>query len=324
MIELRFGTAAMARVRFARSALTELLRSVMVLRDEGPPGLHEPWVRETTGLVEHLDLSALVALQPPGLYSPDFIAPPPAGPAVSLADELAAVLAIPPAQVRAEVLGAFGAGAVPDVLAPLVREPERAVLDLTRLMQEYWDLALAPHWPRMRDLLQADILYRARQIADAGPRQLFDDIDPSVRWADGVLTIDKVVEASVNLEDEGLLFVPSVFTWPRVALITRGPWQPTLIYPARGVGSLWDPDGQPADDGLVALLGKSQARLLASLDQPRSTSELARRLGLTAGGVSQHLSVLRNAGLVSAHRSGRMVLYTRLPAADRLLDAPSA
>ena len=38
--------------------------------------------------------------------------------------------------------------------------------------------------------------------------------------------------------------------------------------------------------------------MLGALDAPRSTTELARALELSAGSVSQHLSVLREAGLV--------------------------
>jgi DNA-binding transcriptional ArsR family regulator len=63
--------------------------------------------------------------------------------------------------------------------------------------------------------------------------------------------------------------------------------------------------------------------LLTHLDTPRSTTELAVRTGITPGGVSQHLTALRNAGLVTRHRAGRTVLYARSTAADTLLDASS-
>ena len=39
---------------------------------------------------------------------------------------------------------------------------------------------------------------------------------------------------------------------------------------------------------------------------------------MTAGGVSQHLSALRDSGLVSARRHGRQVLYCRSEIADEL------
>ena len=55
----------------------------------------------------------------------------------------------------------------------------------------------------------------------------------------------------------------------------------------------------------------------------RHTTELAHRCGLSAPGASQHLTALRDAGLVTAHRAGRSVLYARTSVADALL-APTA
>ena len=43
-------------------------------------------------------------------------------------------------------------------------------------------------------------------------------------------------------------------------------------------------------------------------------------LGLTAGGVSQHLGVLRDAGLVCGRRVGRSVLYLRSAEGDTLVE----
>ncbi|MFD8087824.1 hypothetical protein ACFV4F_39755 [Kitasatospora sp. NPDC059722] len=42
---------------------------------------------------------------------------------------------------------------------------------------------------------------------------------------------------------------------------------------------------------------------------------------MTPGGVSQHLTTLRTAGLLTAHRTGRHVLYARTEAAEALLGA---
>ncbi|MFD0573635.1 ArsR/SmtB family transcription factor [Kitasatospora gansuensis] len=77
----------------------------------------------------------------------------------------------------------------------------------------------------------------------------------------------------------------------------------------------------PSPHALAAVIGRSRAVLLAELDTPASTTDLARRTGITAGGVSQHLTALRAAGLVDAHRSGRYVLYVRTEAAEVLLAA---
>ncbi|MFG2917992.1 winged helix-turn-helix domain-containing protein [Kitasatospora sp. NPDC048298] len=52
-------------------------------------------------------------------------------------------------------------------------------------------------------------------------------------------------------------------------------------------------------------------------------AELARRTGLSASAVSQYLTALREARLVSAHRAGRWVLYARTASAEALLAPPA-
>ncbi len=70
--------------------------------------------------------------------------------------------------------------------------------------------------------------------------------------------------------------------------------------------------------------GRTRATLLTALDSPRSTTELAGELGLTPGGVSQHLGVLRDAGLVCGRRVARSVLYLRSSEGDALVGASGA
>ena len=320
MITVRFGADALARVRFAISPLIESQLSVRVLADPGAQALHLPWAAEARRQTADLDLAVLRALQPEDVYSPDFVHPPPAGPLAEIEDELAVMAATPAEQVRTEVRDSYAQRPLPPALEPFVENPGAAVADLAELVRAYWDRALASHWPRLRALLEGDVLYRARRMADGGAQRLFADIDPAVRWERGVLRIVKRVEDTVDLGERGLLFVPSVFVWPAVVLITAEPWQPTIIYPARGVGTLWEPERPRPPDALATLLGRSRAAVLLALDRPTTTTDLARALGLTAGGASQHLAVLRDAGLVHGHRVGRSVLYLRTAAGDDLLD----
>ena len=321
MITVRFGADALARVRFAISPLIESQLSVRVLADPGAQALHLPWAAEARRQTADLDLGVLRALQPEDVYSPDFVHPPPAGPLAELEDELSLMVATPAEQVRNEVRDSYRDRPLPPVLEPFVEHPGDAVIALAQLVRAYWDRVLASHWPRLRALLEGDVLHRARRMADGGAERLFAGIDPTVSWEQGVLRIDKRAETTVDLGERGLLFVPSVFVWPAVVLITAEPWQPTIIYPARGVGTLWEPERPRPPEALAALLGRSRAAVLLALDRPSTTTDLARARGLSAGGVSQHLAVLRDAGLVRSHRTGRSVLYLRTAAGDDLLDA---
>lgn len=325
MILARFHTEALTRVRFAISPMFEMIRSIRTLQDPAGAALHLPWVEQAAPLIAGLDLSALVALQSSPVYNPDFVNPPPSGPLVEFEDELAVMVATPPRQIAAEVRYAYADAALPAVLEPFVESPRKAVEGLAELMREYWQRSLAGHWPRVRSLLEHDVLYRSRQIADGGTARLFCDLDPGVSWCDGVLTIEcGECESDLDLDERGLLLVPSAFVWPKVTILTLEPWQPTLAYPARGIGMLWSPDEPSAPDALERLMGRTRARMLSALDSPRSTTELAGTLGMTPGGVSQHLTVLRDAGLVCGRRVARSVLYLRSAEGDALLDASGA
>lgn len=69
-----------------------------------------------------------------------------------------------------------------------------------------------------------------------------------------------------------------------------------------------------------ALASLPRRQIIAFLSQTAlSTSDLAERFGMSPPAVSRHLSVLQQAGLVSAERQGQRVLY-RLKR-DALLDA---
>lgn len=205
----------------------------------------------------------------------------------------------------------------PDLELELAGIEDRA---LRSAIEAYWDVALAPYWPRLRALLDGEVLYRAKRLADSGASTLLNDLDSQVTWEDTTLRIAHPhVAKSLPLDGRGLLLAPSVFAWPRVHSISEPGWQPTLRYPPRGIGTLWEGRAGEPSEALAGVLGRTRARLLGELDTPVSTTGLAARTGLAAGGVSAHLTALRDAGLVRAHRAGRIVLYARTEIGERLL-----
>ncbi|MBB5786433.1 ArsR/SmtB family transcription factor [Jiangella mangrovi] len=305
MLELTFAAQDLSLTRFAFSPLWEVVASIRVLREPAGHALHLPWVKATRARLSEtgLDLRPLTThVRHPGRTLPGFLAPTPQTPTPELADELELLRGTDPATVPGG---------------------DQALEALVSTIASYWELAFAPSWPRVRDLLEGDVLYRARRLAAGGAPQLFADLDPAIAWAGDTLTVRHAhVSETRRLSGRGLVLVPSAFLWPHVASKTEEPWQPVLRYPARGVATLWErgrPDAPDALDALAAVLGHSRALLLAELDSPASTGELARRTGLTPGGVSQHLSLLRAAGLVTSHRTGRVVLYARTALGDALL-----
>ncbi|MCF3101158.1 winged helix-turn-helix transcriptional regulator [Streptomyces roseoverticillatus] len=323
MLELEFTARDVARTRFALSPLWEVVAGVRILKnDPGEYGLFRPWAEQARRRLAAagLDWGLLADLVPaPPRTIPLFVAPPPTTPLADLGVELAVLRATPVEQVRS---GLGGRRAPRSARLDALRDdPRRGLAELAELIEAYWEIVLAPYWPRMRSLLEGDVLHRARLLAEGGADRLLSDLDPAVGWDTDTLRVRHLhARDTRRLDGRGLLLVPSVFAWPRVFSITAPGWQPTLRYPPRGVATLWE-RRTAVTEPLAAVIGRGRARLLAELDTPASTTELAHRTGMTPGGVSQHLTVLRSAGLIDGHRTGRYVLYTRTEAAEVLLTA---
>ncbi|MGK5550525.1 DUF5937 family protein [Actinomadura kijaniata] len=320
MIEFECAPQDVARVRFAFSPLWELVHTLRVLDDPARFALHLPWVHRVRPRLRGLDIGLLRALVPAGGYIPDFLTPPPTTPLPDFAAELETVRATPP-EVVAREIGWTRRGPVAPGRQDLVAEPARTLERVADQLERYWAAALEPHWRAVRDLLEGDVLRRTRALAEQGAEGVFADLHPTVRWEAGTLRIDRWWDFRDPLGGRGLLLVPSVFVWPRVSVMVP-PYQPMIGYPAQGIATLWESRPAAPPDALAALVGRTRARLLAALGTPASTTELARRLGVTAGAVSQHLGVLRACGLVTGHRLGHRVLYTRTRAGDALAEPP--
>ncbi|MFB7613339.1 DUF5937 family protein [Kitasatospora sp. NPDC056181] len=322
MLELEFTARDLARTRFALSPLWEVVASVRILRNPDAHPLYRPWSDQVRPRLAAagLDWGLLADLVPaPPRAIPIFIAPPPTTPLSDLTVELAALRATPAERVRAGLGGKRAPRSAR--IDALLADPHGGLAQLAEIVEAFWEIALAPYWPRMRSLLEGDVLHRARLLAEGGADRLLNDLDPAVAWDSETLRIrHRSPGGSLRLGGHGLLLVPSVFAWPRVFSVTAPAWQPTLRYPPRGIATLWERRTAVAQP-LAAVLGRTRAHLLAELDLPASTTDLARRTGITPGGVSQHLTALRAAGLVDAHRAGRYVLYTRTEAAEVLLTA---
>lgn len=315
MIEWRFTPEDVARVRFAFSPLWELVLSLIVLRDPARHSLHLPWVRNVRPVLASLDLTELFALVPVRGVTADFLTAPPTTPLPEFAAELQLVRQVPAEQVLADVADVVG---VPEpILARLRADPAAAVDRVTDTLQLYWDRALAPYWPRIRALLEADVRWRSRRLAVGGARALFEDLHGTVTWHGGRLTAADRYHYAGALSGEGLLLVPSTMAWPDVRKMVE-PYQPTIAYPARGIATLWETGAPASPAALTALLGRTRARLLTALAEPGTTTELAAQLEVTAGAVSQHLGVLRTSGLVASVRVARTVLHHRTPRGDAL------
>jgi hypothetical protein len=296
MLRLDLHVSDLAGTRFAMSPLFETVASLRALRDPGRHGLHLPWVRwaqeELAREPLRLPLTWELLVEPE--HFREFLIPAPASRLPELDEELERLLATPRAYAR-ERLGR------PPRLRALAAELREAHARL-----------IAPSWDRMRALLDADIVHRSAELADGGALALFAGLHPELSWhADHLIARDGPRDEGpprpVVLGPDGLVLQPSVFLWPELYVKPFTITQTTIRYPARGVAALWEPTERQAgaDEAVARLLGARRAEVLAMLRAPGTTSQLARRLGVTPSAVSQQLRVLRGAGLVSTARVGR-------------------
>ncbi|MFJ6862824.1 DUF5937 family protein [Streptomyces termitum] len=316
---LSFGEADVLRVRFAVSPLWETHSAVRVLARPHQQGYHLPWLRRVAGAARGLDLAPLHLLMPRQGHSPDFLFPPPLGPAGTFEEEIAAVRAADPVVAGADMARALACtpGAARSAAGRAVlADPAAAVARLAALLEAAWEALVEPEWPRLRALLEADVAYHSRRLAEGGLERLLAELHPSFSWDAAATTLSVTSYRGEHvraLGGQGLVLLPSVFIWPEVVSGFDPPWQPTVAYPVRGIGGLWTEARGRTPEVLGRLLGPVRAEVLCALAEPMGTSALAHRLGRAPSTVSAHLSVLREAGLLTSRRYGHQVLYERTP-----------
>ncbi|MEU3527290.1 DUF5937 family protein [Streptomyces sp. NPDC038707] len=313
---LRFGDDDLLRCRFALSPLWETHEAVRTLKRPDRHGYHAPWLRRIRAAAAGLDLRPLWLLMPRRGHSPDWLGPPPLGPAATFEEEIEAVRASDPAAARADTARALACtpGALESAYGRAwLADPARMVRELADGLERAWRVLVEPDWPRLRALLEADVAFHSRRLAEVGLGRLLPELDSRLSWNGRALTLALHVEHARDLDGRGLVLMPSVFSWPDVVTGFEAPWQPTLVYPARGLAGLWTEPGARASEALVRLLGRNRAAVLMALAEPAATGVLAHRLGLAPSSVSSHLTILRDAGLLTARRYGHQVLYERTP-----------
>jgi DNA-binding transcriptional ArsR family regulator len=288
--------------------------------------MYRGWLSGAGPRVSMLKLELLTALVA-GRHQPSFMTPTPAARWAVLPDELDAVAATPPATVRTQLDHSCRLRPMPAVLHPLYEEPTAHLPAVVEQMRAYWHVAVEPVWPRIRTLIAADLAYRTERFAVGGLAAVFDDLHPTVSLRHDRLLINSADEGDhrIALNGTGVMLIPSIYSWPTLSLSpsvrSDSADQPSLIYTPRGVAKLrWHASAEQAE-GLHSLIGQTRARLLATLDLPITTTQLAQELNISAAAVSQHLKILKTSGLATAHRRGRTVLYQRTAAASALLTA---
>jgi DNA-binding transcriptional ArsR family regulator len=318
VIRLELSAQDVSRTRLSFSPLWEAVFGFRAMAEPARHGLHLPWIAEARREVANLDLPVLRALvQVTGAIA-GFLLPLPDRASATLEEELDRLQATPGDQVVGAVDAAFGSGAPPPLTA-LVERPRQALARIAHEIEEYWDAALAPHWATVGALLQSEVLHAAIRHVEGGSDAFLGGLHPAIRWDGRALEVRASAGEGPTPDGRGVVLVATVFAWPDVLAGGTRDGLPVLAYPARGAASLWPAVPPDRIRALELLLGRERAAVLESLGSPRSTTDLARVLGIAPSSASYHLGVLREARLIDRLRSGREVLYRLSPLGVALL-----
>jgi DNA-binding transcriptional ArsR family regulator len=320
MINIALDAQALSRVRLAYSPMWELACSLRLLLHQPDHHLHASWLRWAKPRIHKGQFDVLRGLMPSPYVFPDFLTPPLGARPRSFATELAAFAATDPAVARKEIERCWD-GDPPTAFRDVLSRRKSMLAELADALELYWKLVLAPVWGDLRRLLTGDLAYRADELAASGLHSLLDGLHPKVRFDGQTLTLQNPRHTLTRLAGpDGLMLVPCAFAWPDVLIVDHEPYPVTISYAPRGAAALWQTRQAVEAHPAASLIGRSRAMILALLDLPLSTSQLAEQTEMSLPAVSQHLAVLRNNGLIEARRSGRTILNTRTPLGHALLD----
>jgi DNA-binding transcriptional ArsR family regulator len=318
VLRIHFTSEDIGRVRIAAGPdpFWETVFSVFRLRGLGPGPTFERWRRHALRASRRADLELLGPLVQHA-YFPDFLTP--AEGLLGLPTGIDALLSTPVSRLQAETDRLVAAGGSPPPWLRRLAEGDRATLErLAMAIRSHYEAVVAPIWPQALAAVEADRSRRARVLLAGGAEGLLRSYQPMMRWIPPVLEIDVPHDQSLHLNGRGLLLVPSYLSWGTPDFLRDPSLPPVLVYPVERDAR--HPTGI-VDDCLPALIGQTRTLVLASIGEGRTTSELARRVGVSAASVSQHTTVLREAQLIHTRRVGKAVLHTMTPLGAALLAA---
>ncbi|WP_214322274.1 ArsR/SmtB family transcription factor [Nonomuraea sediminis] len=208
-----------------------------------------------------------------------------------------------------------GTQAVTDELDMLTSCGHRDIADALRA---FYTCCVAPEWNAIRHRLSLHVSRCAELISTRGLGVALSHLTPRLSWDDCALHIDTsgVMPPPFDLGDRGVTFSPLLSAtrhFMGFAFTCDDP-RPVLTYPVADA-----PPPAATVDTLAQVVGQARARVLRSIGSGTATGELARSLAVSASTASEHLTALRQAGLVDTRREGRAVRHVLTALGHELL-----
>jgi DNA-binding transcriptional ArsR family regulator len=313
VLRIHFSTADLLRIRIAAEPhpMWEVLLSLHVAQTRQGEPVFGMW--RCSLPARPVPRSGLLrTLYRPKGYSPDFLTP--ALPVPDFATGLELVMSTPKRRLRADITQLAAEGALPAWVSGIADGEVEPLRRLRTALTHYHATALAPHWASIRHHVRADRDKRADLAVASGFESVLATLHPTVTWRAPVLAVAYPVDQELRLEGRGLILQPSFFCWHNPVTLLNQFDTPVLVYPVErdpdwALGCCEDPD--TSTRSLTALLGHTRTAVLRAIaDRNRlNTTDLARTIGISLAGASQHATVLRNAGLVTTVRHRGSALH---------------
>ncbi|MEU8326192.1 hypothetical protein AB0C33_48185 [Nonomuraea sp. NPDC048881] len=325
-MRLNFQVGDLAATRFVVSPLTHAIFAAFSVHHPDLTEKGSIWrdiattvPRRTLPLLDILNRGASRVTLHEGLVTSE-VAPPIE--TAALSDELDALAALDTPPEEREFGGDLwrfsGVPGRPD----LDMDPARFRRALADSMYVLFHRFLAPEWPGMRRRLETRLAAYQETVARIGLGSALSTLSPRLSWDGSGMVVAGGPPITVDLGGRGLLLHPISGASPRYLGIatTRDRRSSVLTVPMPDGGRQVLPS--PAFDTLAALVGRARARVMRAVGgHGCRTDELAGRLRVSASTASEHVTVLRNAGLIATRRNGQAVHHHLTSLGARLLEA---
>ncbi|HEX5598088.1 MAG TPA: winged helix-turn-helix domain-containing protein [Micromonosporaceae bacterium] len=310
MLRILLTAADLARVRFEAEPgpLIDVALAARALR-RPPVALFAQWRAGITRAIDRR-VSPLLAVTPPS------------GPTCAFVEQLCPDLqtglvrmrTAPREQVRAAI---EDLQTRPTAWLRRLADGDRvARADLEEATTRLHALAVAPLANHLVADREMDVARRSAELGASGLAAILPKLHHTLQLQGQTLQVERPFTFTHRSEGLGIVLVPSPFLVDEVR-VGFGEGQPAQIfYPT---GTPLPSRGGSTEDPLPRLLGGTRAVVLRALHDGCGTVELSRRAGVSPATVSEHVTVLRDAGLVATARAGRGVQHWLTPLGAQLL-----
>lgn len=218
-----------------------------------------------------------------------------------------------------------------ELLSDFVAKPERVLSDFCVALEALFESCLASQWERFESQARSDAALRKRLLQRFGVAAMLRTLtrELSVEGDRRRASVAYGGKESAGRQidwpsDASMVLTPSYFIWPHASFVVlqRDVLDVRIAYPLMSVGtsSVSARRWEAVAKRLAALSDPTRLQMLNLLNQrDLSTREFAGLLGFSESTISRHLSIMRDAALVTSTRDGYFVLYQRAPAGFREL-----